>query len=114
MLSTGSLSPIEQIFIDYKLLNVQQLIDFDTANIMYKSQNNLAPQYIIDMFVPSSQIHDNDIRHATDGLSNSSTIQYIETEVLHRHGADCEHYSKRCTGSQNINSFKTGFYLDQT
>ena len=38
-------SPVEELFTNLKLLNVQQLIDLDTATLIYKSQHNLTPVY---------------------------------------------------------------------
>ena len=50
-------SPVEEVFTNLKLLNVQQLIDLDTATLICKSQHNLTPQYISDMFAPSGVVH---------------------------------------------------------
>ena len=61
-------SPVEEVFTNLKLLNVQQLIDFDTATLIYKSQYNLTPQYISDMFVPSGIVHGHNTRHTVNGL----------------------------------------------
>ena len=36
-------SPVEEVSTNLKLLNVQQLIDFDTATLIYTSQHNLTP-----------------------------------------------------------------------
>ena len=41
-------SSIEQVLAVLKLLNIQQFkIDFDPAALIFKSQNGLAPKYII-------------------------------------------------------------------
>ena len=61
-------SPIEEVFTNLELLNVQQLIDFDTATTIYKSQYNLTSRYISDMFVPSSIVHGHNARHSVNGL----------------------------------------------
>ena len=61
-------SPVEEVFTNLKQLNVQQPIDFDTAIQIYKSQYNLTPQYISDMFVPSGIVHGHDTRHSVNGL----------------------------------------------
>ena len=45
-------TPVEEVFTNLKLLNVQQLIDFDTATLIYKSQYNLTPQYIQTCLIP--------------------------------------------------------------
>ena len=61
-------SPVEEVFTNLKLLNVQQLIDLDTAILIYKSQHKLTPQYISDMFVPSGVVHSHNTRHSVNGL----------------------------------------------
>ena len=71
VISNNYTSPIEQVFAELKLLNVQQLIDFDSAALICKSQNGLAPKYISDMFVPSNNIHGHDTRHIMNDLFNS-------------------------------------------
>ena len=71
VISKNYTSPIEQVFTEIKLLNVQQLIDFDSAALIFKAQNGLAPKYISDMFVPSNYIHGHNTRHAMNGLLNS-------------------------------------------
>ena len=45
-------SPIEEVFTNLKLLNVQQLIDFDTATLIYKSQYNLTPSIFLTCLFP--------------------------------------------------------------
>ena len=57
-------SPVEEVFTNLKLLNVQQLIDFETATLIYKSQHNLTSQYISDMFVLSGVVHSHNTRHS--------------------------------------------------
>ena len=45
-----------------------ELIDFDTATLIYKSQDGLAPQYNIDMLTSYNGIHGYNTRHALNGL----------------------------------------------
>ena len=42
----------EKVLQDLNLLNVQQLIDFHSSIMIWKSKNELAPEYISEMFVP--------------------------------------------------------------
>ena len=49
VISKNYTSPIEQVFAEFKLLNVQQLIDFDSAALIFKAQNGLAPKCISDI-----------------------------------------------------------------
>ena len=53
VISKNYTSPFEQVLAELKLLNVQQSIDFDSAALIFKAQNGLAPKYISDMFVHS-------------------------------------------------------------
>ena len=76
--------PIEQVFTELK-----QLIDFDSAALIFKTQNGLAPKYISDMFVPSNYIHGHNIRHAMNGLFNCMLAPLTAADVSHRLEADC-------------------------
>ena len=54
----------------YKLgwLNVQQLIDFNTAVMVRKTQNNTAPSYLSNIFCNVNSVHSYDTRGARCGL----------------------------------------------
>ena len=41
---------------DLDWLNVQELIEFDTASLMYKIENNLVPTHMKEMFVKTSDL----------------------------------------------------------
>ena len=58
----------EQAYNELEILNVQQLIDFDTSTMMFKLISGTTPDYLIDLFVPASQIHDHYTRHAMSGF----------------------------------------------
>ena len=45
-------------------LNVQQLIEHNTALLIWKSKNGLAPTYISDVFVPVKSVHNHDTQNA--------------------------------------------------
>ena len=49
-------------------LNVQQLIEYNTALLIWKSKHGFAPTYISDMFVPVKSVHDHDTRNAEFGF----------------------------------------------
>ena len=51
------------------LLNVQQLIDFNTAQMIWKAKHGLAPEYVSEMFVPIQSLHDHNTRIAETRLS---------------------------------------------
>ena len=50
------------------LLNVQQLIDFDTAVMVSKTLNNTAPSYLADIFCKLNSVRSHDTRDARCGL----------------------------------------------
>ena len=52
---------------DLDWLNVRELIEFDTASLMYKIENDLAPTYMKEMFVKTSDLHTYSTRSATSG-----------------------------------------------
>ena len=51
---------------DLDWLNVPELIEFDTASLMYKIENDLAPTHMKEMFVKTSD-HTYSTRSATSG-----------------------------------------------
>ena len=60
----------EQAYNELEVLNVQQLIDFDTNTniIMFKLISGTTPDYLNDLLVPANQIHDHYTRHAMPGF----------------------------------------------
>ena len=48
-------------------LNVSQLIDFETASLMYGIENGLAPVHLKQMFVKSEDLHSYDTRSVNSG-----------------------------------------------
>ena len=46
---------------------MSQLIDFDTASLMYKIENGLAPAHLKQMFVKSEDLYLYDTRSANSG-----------------------------------------------
>ena len=53
---------------EMNLLNVQQLIDFNTAQMIWKAKHGLAPEYISEMFVPIQSVHYHNTRIAEHGF----------------------------------------------
>ena len=109
VISKNYTSPIEQVFAELKLLNVQQLIDFDSAALIFKAQNGLAPKYISHMFVPSIYIHGRNTRHAMNGLFNSHVNStYGGSRCFAQTGSrlwnEIPHYVRT---AKNTNTFKT-------
>ena len=49
-------------------LNVQQVIEYNTVLLIWKSKNGLAPTYTSDMFVPVKTVHNHDTRNAEFGF----------------------------------------------
>ena len=52
---------------DLDWLNVRELIEFDTASLMYKIENDLAPTHMKEMFVKTSDLHPYSTKSATSG-----------------------------------------------
>ena len=46
---------------------MRELIEFDTASLMYKIENDLAPTHMKEMFVKTSDLHTYSTRSATSG-----------------------------------------------
>ena len=52
---------------DHDWLNVREFTEFDTASLMYKIENDLAPTHMKEMFVKISDLHTRSTRSATSG-----------------------------------------------
>ena len=63
----GRVEP-DQLLKNLRWLNVQQLIDFDTAVMVHKSINNKAPPYLTSVFSKSNSVHNHDTRTANLNL----------------------------------------------
>ena len=108
VISKNYTSPIEEVFAELKLLNVQQLIDFDSA-LIFKAQNGLASKYISDMFVPSDYIHGHNTRHAMNGLFNSHVNSTYGSRCFAQTGSRLWNKIPRYVRTaKNIDTFKTG------
>ena len=57
---TASITDDEVALENLGWLNVQQLIEYNTALFIWKSKHGLAPTYISDMFVPVKFVHNCD------------------------------------------------------
>ena len=94
------------------LLNVQQLIDFDSAALIFKVQNGLAPKYISDMFVPSNYIHGHNTWHAMNGLFNSHVNSTYSSSCFAQTGSrlwnKIPHY---VWTAKTIDTFKTSLRM---
>ena len=52
---------------DFDWVNVRELIEFDTASLMYKIENDLVRTHMKEMFVKTSDLHTYSTRSATSG-----------------------------------------------
>ena len=59
---------ISRAFKEQSLLNVQQLIDYNTISMVYDSIHGNCPEYLTELFVPAHDIHNYQTRHARNGL----------------------------------------------
>ena len=53
---------------EINLLNVQQLINFNTVQMIWKAKHGLAPEYTSEMFVPVQLVHNHNTRNAEYGF----------------------------------------------
>ena len=52
---------------DLDWLNVRELIEYDTASLVYKIENDLSPAHMKNMFTKSSEVHPYSTRSAAPG-----------------------------------------------
>ena len=64
---------LSKLFTDLSILNIQQLIDFNTTNMVYDSVNGNCPEYLTDISIPAQRLHNYSTRHANHGLFPSHT-----------------------------------------
>ena len=58
-------------------LNVQQLINLDTASMVHKAINNVAPSYLSELFHKTKTVYNHDTRGSTHGLfPKHSNLKY--------------------------------------
>ena len=67
---------------EMNLLNVQQLIDFNTAQMIWKAKHGLAPEYISEMFVPIRSVHDHNTRKAEHGFHPTKRTWILALEAF--------------------------------
>ena len=84
---------------ELRWLNARQLIFIDTALLMYKVANNLAPNTISDMYQVANNVHNNNTRYASDGnffLNRPNKIKGQRSIILELgYGAESQLLSKR-------------------
>ena len=89
------------VTIGANVLNVRQLIFIDTAILMYRVANNLAPETISDMYQAANNVHNYNTRYASDGnffLNQPKTTirdKYILLCLELGYGAESQILSKR-------------------
>ena len=79
---------------DLDWLHVRELIEFDTASLMYKIENDLAPTHMKEMFAKTSDRHTYSTRSATSGGFIPLTGSLILEKLLfptgvHMYGFNC-------------------------
>ena len=66
--SDSELVNLNAAFKELSLLNVQQLIDYSTTTLVYDSIHGNCSEYLAHLFIPASNIHNYQTRHAHNGL----------------------------------------------
>ena len=98
-------------------LHAQQLIEYNTALLIWKSKHGLAPTYISDMFVPVKSVHDHDTRNAEFGFHPSKKNLTAGTKSFSHSGCQIwNKLSKDAQASSSLRDFKTRafkFFNDQ-
>ena len=64
-------------------LNIQELIDFNTAVMVCKTLNNTAPSYLSDIFYKVNSVHSHDTRGARCGLFPMHHNLKLDNIVFH-------------------------------
>ena len=81
----GCVEP-DQLLKNLRWLNVQQLIDFDTAVMIHNSINNKAPPYLTSLFSKSNSVHNHDTRTANLNLFPTHARLKFGQKCFSHHG----------------------------
>ena len=93
----GCIEP-DQLLKNLRWLNVQQLIDFDTAVMVRKSINNKASPYLTSLFSKPNSVHNHDTR--------TENLNLFPTHARIKFGQKCfSHYG--CQLNLGKNAFPT-------
>ena len=98
-------------------LHVQQLIEYNTALLIWKSKHGLAPTYISDMFVSVKSVHDHDTRNAAFSFHPAEKNLTAGTKSFSHSGCLIwNKLPKDAQASSSLRDFKTRalkFFKDQ-
>ena len=88
-------------------LNVQQLIDFNTAVMVHKSINNTAPSYLSECFTKPSAIHSHNTRSANRAIFPTHTNTKFGQKSFTQYGSSIwNKLDREVQEIKNINNFK--------
>ena len=88
-------------------LNVQQLIDFNTAVMVYKSKNNTAPSYLSECFAKPSAIHSHNTRSANRAIFPTHTNAKFGQKSFTQYGSSIwNKLDREVQEIKNIDNFK--------
>ena len=93
---------------NFSRLYVQQLIECNTALLIWKSKHGLAPTYISDMFVPAKSVHNHDTRNAEFGFHTAKKNLTVGTKSFSHSG--CQIWNKL---PRNFKTRAFKFFKDQ-
>ena len=85
-------------------LNVQQLIEYNTVLLIWKSKHGLAPTYISDMFVSVKSVHNHDTRNAEFGFHTAKKNLTAGTKRFSHSG--CQIWNKLPKDAQASSSLR--------
>ena len=71
----GSIEP-DVLLQELRWLNVQQLVDLDTAAMVHKAIQKTAPPYLQELFQKTNTFHSHDTRGATYGLFPNTNLKF--------------------------------------
>ena len=66
--------------------NVRQLVEPDTASLMYRVENDLVPVHVKNMFTKCSEIYADNTRAANAGNCAATKIRTEETQAFQQTG----------------------------
>ena len=105
----GTVEP-DIMLTEIDLLNLQQLIEFETAVMVHKSLNDSVPDYLTNLFTQVKSIHSHNTRSVNYGISPPQANPKFGQRSFSHYGRKVWNALPKDVQEQtNLNSFKKKF-----
>ena len=82
ILNADFMTPSRLMFSELKWLTFPKRVDYHTCTMVYKALNNLAPNYICERFIMTSDIHSRNLRSVDNKMLTFQVLKHLVMEIL--------------------------------